>query len=172
MPSKYSYLAQPESCLLLRRTSASPSQGPSPCFPRAGCCCSLWQWGKSWSTKSPDMVGELGNAARLCHRAHQEMQGGLSTQAHLQFLIANLFYQRHPQQLASVKLWHSIGNDKLLLPSLRARSLAYGWLVRGLTCLTCSPFRAGLDHSSWQVTLDHKGKTYYNSPFLNAWAEV
>lgn len=86
--------------------------------------------------------------------------------------VSNLFYQRHPQQLASVKLWHSIGNDKPLLPSLRARSLAYGWLVRGLTCLTCSPFRAGLDHSSWQVTLDHKGKTYYNSPFLNAWAEL
>lgn len=89
LPSKYSYLAEPESCLLLRRTRASPSQGPSPCSPRGGCSWSLWQWGKSWSTDSPGMVRELSNAARFCHRAQQEVQGELSTQAHLQFLICS-----------------------------------------------------------------------------------
>ena len=128
-----------------------------------------------WAQTAQARSGSWAMQQGFPHKAQQDVQGGLSTQAHLESLTANLFYQRHPQQLASVKLWRSFGNDKLFLLSLRARSSAYRWLIRGLTCLTYSPFRAGLDHSSQQVTLDCRGKTWarhYNLPFLNAWTTV
>lgn len=76
-------------------------------------------------------------------QAQQGGRGGLSTQAHLEFLIANSFDQRHPQQLASVKLWRLFGNDKPFLLSLRAASSAYKWLVGGSLASRIVPSELG-----------------------------